>query len=203
MIALARASWLHFADRTEMNEERLSALRNLGAALANWGRLDEGLLFQEEILATFRQNTKSSDDGRILEAEESVAVTKLRRGGAGDLNSACRTLMRIYQLMNELLGGDHEKTLYTAGHLADATRKLGMFAQSISLLRRVIAGYRRLYGDTHCRTLEGQALLAQTLVLANKVDEAREVRNRLLPISSRILGPDHRVTRILQNLRVP
>ena len=68
-----------------------------------------------------------------------------------------------------------------------------MLAASTTLQRRVLAGQRRLLGDTHFWTLESELALADTLVEMNELDEAREIRDRLLPVVTRILGPDNRL----------
>ena len=68
--------------------------------------------------------------------------------------------------------------------------------------RRVLAGRRRVLGDFHWQTFECEAVLAYTLVCQNNLDEAREIRDRLLPVATRVLGPDHRVTGILRRLEI-
>ena len=69
-----------------------------------------------------------------------------------------------------------------------------MLAESTVLRRRVLAGRRRLLGETHWHTLECEALLAMELAEQDQIAEAREIRDRLLPIVRRILGPAHRIT---------
>ena len=59
---------------------------------------------------------------------------------------------------------------------------------------RLWARRRRLQGETHAQTLATQWLLADVLVHQNKLDEAREIRDRWLPVVRRVLGPDHRTT---------
>ena len=69
-----------------------------------------------------------------------------------------------------------------------------MHSEAVMLQRRVLSGFRLVHGNNHAFTLESEVILASMLVEQNKIDEAREIYDRLSPIVRRILGPRHRVT---------
>ena len=73
-MALWRAAWLRSAGRAETDEWRQTALDNLGAALSNVKRNDEALVVKEEFLAMMRR-LYGPNDGRLIEAEEGLAIT--------------------------------------------------------------------------------------------------------------------------------
>jgi len=198
-IALCRAAWLHYASCSENFDGRLVALLNLGAALTNVQRLDEALVVNEEFVTTIRR-MYGSDDERTIDSEERLAVTLLRQGGDENLRSALQTLRRTYAWRVEIEGSDDEKTLQIASHLADAHRFLGNFHESERLRRDVVNTRRGVMGEEHSQTLEAQWLLAHNLILQHKLDEARNIRDRLLPVASRVLGPDHSVTSVLRGI---
>ena len=51
-----------------------------------------------------------------------------------------------------------------------------------------------MFGETHERTFSAHFFLADALVLQNKISEAKEIRDRILPTLTRILGPNHRLS---------
>ena len=61
----------------------------------------------------------------------------------------------------------------------------------------MVAARRRVSGETDMRTLEAQWQLADVLVDQRSKDEAREIRDAVLPLARRVLGPSHGVTRYL------
>ena len=119
----------------------------------------------------------------------------------GTVHAALETLIRTHAWKIRHLGADNALTLQTAVHLADAQGISGMFAESIALRRRTLIGLRRTRGETYWQTLECEILLAHTLVIQNDLDEAREIRTRLLPVVSRIFGPDHFLMEGLNKIR--
>ena len=83
--------------------------------------------------------------------------------------------------------------------MANAQNLLGLYAEAADLQRRVLDGRRRVLGETHENKLQVRFLLADTLVRAGDLDEAREIHEAVLPIAARVLGPENYVTRGLRN----
>jgi len=196
-VALWRAAWLHFAGRAETDAARQTALKNLGLALANAGRLDESLVIREEDLARMRRLYGPACSATI-DAEEHLAINLARRGGAANDHRAIETLQRVHAVKVHNFGREHQKTLSTAGSLASILDGSGRLRESICLRRETIEAQRRILGDEQYNVLGNQMLLARSLARAGEFDEARQITNRVLPVARRVLGPDNHVTRGLQ-----
>ena len=115
---------------------------------------------------------------------------------------ALQTLTRVHAWKIQYYGRDNERTVYSAAHLAYVQRRLGLLREAISLRRTTLDAARRTLGDAHWRSLECEVLLAEALIEVGDLNEAREIKDRLLPVVSRVLGPDHRLVGMLANLPV-
>ena len=114
-VALARARWLHFTGRGETSRHRQNAEYALGATLINAGRNEEALIIQEALFAT-RRRLYGLDDRRTIQSEETIAVMKVFRRGAENLESAIEVLTRIYAWKIRHVGRDSASTLNAAVH---------------------------------------------------------------------------------------
>ena len=96
-------------------------------------------------------------------------------------------------------GVDSEWALTSEGHLADAQADAGMCAEALALRRNLMPRLRRVHGDTHVNTLQGWVFLAELILKQGPdgIDEARAIRDAVLPLCTRILGPEHHITKHL------
>jgi len=192
-VALMRAACLRFAGRAETDEWRQQALINLGGALSNVGRYDEGLVLDEELLATMRR-LYGPDVFQTIQAEESLAITLRKLGGDENLQRALQTLTRVHSWKTRALGRDDEETIISAAYLSEAHRDAGNHSEAERLIREMCATRQRVNGGEHYRTLEAKYGLVCVLQDLNKLEEARAIRDAVLPVARRVLGPTHRVT---------
>ena len=58
---------------------------------------------------------------------------------------------------------------------------------------------RRILGEEDLDTLQCRLQITRLLVFQKKLDVAREMHARLLPVISRVLGPDHVLTARLRH----
>jgi len=173
---------------------------NLGGALCDVDRVEEAMVIDKELVALMRR-LYGPDDTRTIEAEERLAIAQMRlvevKCDKDNLRLVLQTLMRTHAWKLRKFGRDDDVTLESAGYLANALRKVGEFSKGERLLRDVIARRRRINGATHFHTLENQWQLAILLTRQKKNDEASQLRDRVLPVVRRVLGPDHRITQDL------
>jgi len=71
-----------------------------------------------------------------------------------------------------------------------------MLSEAEELYQKTLAAHRRLNGETNFRTLQCRVFHVQILVDMGRA-EAREMHAELLPVVTRVLGPDHRLTHLL------
>ena len=117
------------------------------------------------------------------------------------MQSALQTLQRCYSWKLRNLEPDATETLHTAGYLANTLRKLGRFSDSARFYRDLIPRQRRVFGDEDRKTLESRWQLAIVHVCLGEIDDAQTLRDAVLPVARRVLGPENAITRSLQRQR--
>ena len=198
-VALNRAAWLRYAGRAETDRRRQAALYNLGSALAEVKRDDEALVVKEEFVATMRRLYGPNHKRTIL-AEENVAVQLVWQGGVENGRLALTTLKRVHAWKGEHLGRDDPGTLESRGCLADCCDKVGKLDEAETLHRELWASYKRVLGDSHFMTLQQAQLYVQFLRKHRRnIEEARGIYAQVMPLITRVFGPDHKLARDLRN----
>mmetsp|Transcript_4554 Transcript_4554/g.13463 ORF Transcript_4554/g.13463 Transcript_4554/m.13463 type:complete len:333 (+) Transcript_4554:223-1221(+) len=195
-LAIDRAAWLRFSGRAERDPYRQATLWNLGGALNDLDRHREALVVKEELFAT-RRRLYGPDDWRTVDAEENIAITLRTLVGEENMQNALEILKRTYAWKIGNLGRNDRMTLEAAVHLADAYFVLGDCRKCERIRRHAVPGFRSQFGETHVQTLEARWLHAAVLVALRRVDEARAIRDEVLPLAQRVLGPGHRIARFM------
>ena len=170
---------------------------NLGAALSDVKRLNEALVFKEELFAT-TQRLYGPDDERTIDAEGGVATTLIRQGGDENLRRALETLKRTHAWKVNNWGREDRRTLFTLSKLAETYGQLGKFVEAEELYGDCLAARRRVLGEEHYQTLFTRMAVAQMIGLQGRVAEGLAELESVLPVASRVLGPRHELTRNIQ-----
>jgi len=199
-VALSRAAWLRCAGRAETDHGRQISLLYLSSALVNHATsrdcVYQSIFICEELVATLLR-LYGPDDAWKISAEELLAKAFRRVGGEGNLRRGLQTLERTYAWKVQHWGLDDIATIRAAGFLANALRDVGKISDATSLWRETVLRMGRILGETHFSTLQGYGCLAELLVFQNQIDEASEIRERILPVVTLMLGPEHEFTRYI------
>ena len=75
---------------------------------------------------------------------------------------------------------------------------LGRYAEAEGLVRETFDAQQRVFGEHHLQTLEKRTTLVQLLIFQEKFAAALAEYDKLLPVLTRVLGPDHRLSLILR-----
>ena len=113
------------------------------------------------------------------------------------LARAHKGLTRAHAWRVKVYGSDDTSTLECARNLAISYRLLGFLKESTQLLRETWNAQKRVQGETHQQTLQTCTCLLKTMCMQGELplDEARDICEKYLPISARVLGPDNIATR--------
>ena len=196
-LALARARWLHFADRPETDEWRFQARLDLGMYLDFLRAYDAEA---EAVLAECVEAGHRVWGHTVtftINAERCFAV-HLSKKGRPEQERALDILTRIYKLYAESFGPEHNDTLYVLGDLAVTHRRLGNYVKEEELYRKELAAWRRTKGENNMRTMESRYFLVSCLLVQDKFDAARAEYAGLLPLAERVLGPENALVRKLR-----
>lgn len=113
----------------------------------------------------------------------------------GRLEAALRMRQDVYSGFIELFGKEHEGSLMEASNYANDLINLRRFEEAKSMLRKTMPVARRVFGDSHDRTL--QMRWAYAIALCNTsttLDDFREAVNTLEDVARtarRVLGAAH------------
>ena len=144
------------------------------------------------------------DYSRSLFESEQIRLYLYRAFKYGhDLGIEYKTveLSAAVEVIEDVLGPDHPKTLIACSNLAGAYRAVGRLGKAIELYERVLAEREKLLGPDHPKTLITRNNLAAAYHSAGHFDEAINVWEELLPDCQRVLGLEHPLTkRVEKNL---
>ena len=139
---------------------------------------------------------------RLLFESEQIRLYLYRAFKYGhDLGIEYKTveLSAAVEVIEDVLGPDHPKTLTTCNNLAVAYHSAGRFDEAIELYERVLADQERVLGPDHPDTLITRNNLAGAYHSAGRFDEAIELFEWVLADRVRVLGPDHPDTLATRN----
>ena len=116
-----------------------------------------------------------------------------------DLERAERHALRATELRTRPLGPEHPETLQALQEQAMILLGGGWSSPSkwekcITIARRVLAARRRVLGPNHPEVVDIQTILAFSLHLLGRSDEARNEATQAESLALRVLGPDHAAT---------
>ena len=132
-------------------------------------------LFQRA--AAFSEKLSGADDASTLYRIERLAEAL---GFAGDLQESATQYERLLSRRSELLGSDHDDTVRTMESFAAMLRVIDRFDRSRALLEAAVVLRTGKYGAAGKETLRAKHNLMNTLLLDDKVPEARRVCQELI-----------------------
>jgi serine/threonine protein kinase len=134
----------------------------------------------------------------LVEASVRMALAESCRMQA-DIERAERHAVRAVELRSRLLGPEHPETLRSLHRQARIVSHGGWNSRSkweagVTIARTVLAAHRRNPSPDHAEVVETQALLAYTLQVLGRSDEALGEALQAEALALRVLGPDHAAT---------
>ena len=129
----------------------------------------------------------------LPEADRSrgAAMTQLGNGlFEADQNEDALTVGEAELAMKRRLGHSERNILCVQGNLANSYKKHGRFAQALSMRRDVYSGRLRLQGEEHRETLLAANNYASGLLDLKRVEEAKSLFCKTIPVARRVLGND-------------
>jgi hypothetical protein len=185
--------WRHVQHRPEADHERAIAAMDLGVCLHMNDRLDEASSILHAIMKVV--TNVWGYDGDIT-VDVSIALAALL--GARGKVAECETIYRrCYAERTRLYGPDHEKKMSPGANFAMflSHPDNGKYDEALPIFRTCLAFYKRTVGLESIHTLMCATSMSAVLVDTQRTDEAMAVLSEILPISKRVLGPDHMLTK--------
>ena len=195
--ALGWACWKTYLGQPN-NDDRASAMTQLGNGLYSAGHFEDALSVREALLSTLRR--LGADEEILLDAQSNVASTY---ADLGQLEKALSMEQDIYSDSVQLLGEENRDTLEAAGNLAITLRDLERFQEARSVLRNAIPLVRRVLGESDQFALAMRSNYAEALyrddgaTLAD-LSEAVTTLEETEQTARRVLGGAHPTTASIQ-----
>ena len=195
--ALGWACWKTYLGQSN-NDDRASAMTQLGNGLYSAGHFEDALSVREALLSTLRR--LGADEEILLDAQSNVASTY---ADLGQLEKALSMEQDIYSDSVQLLGEENRDTLEAAGNLAITLRDLERFQEARSVLRNAIPLTRRVLGESDQFALAMRSNYAEALyrddgaTLAD-LSEAVTTLEETEQTALRVLGGAHPTTASIQ-----
>ena len=195
--ALGWACWKTYLGQSN-NDDRASAMTQLGNGLYSAGHFEDALSVREALLSTLRR--LGADEEILLDAQSNVASTY---ADLGQLEKALSMEQDIYSDSVQLLGEENRDTLEAAGNLAITLRDLERFQEARSVLRNAIPLARRVLGESDQFALAMRSNYAEALyrddgaTLAD-LSEAVTTLEETEQTARRVLGGAHPTTASIQ-----
>ena len=195
--ALGWACWKTYLGQSN-NDDRASAMTQLGNGLYSAGHFEDALSVREALLSTLRR--LGADEEILLDAQSNVASTY---ADLGQLEKALSMEQDIYSDSVQLLGEENRDTLEAAGNLAITLRDLERFQEARSVLRNAIPLTRRVLGESDQFALAVRSNYAEALyrddgaTLAD-LSEAVTTLEETEQTARRVLGGAHPTTASIQ-----
>ena len=197
--ALGWACWKTYLGQPN-NDDRASAMTQLGNGLYSAGHFEDALSVREALLSTLRR--LGADEEILLDAQSNVASTY---ADLGQLEKALSMEQDIYSDSVQLLGEENRDTLEAAGNLAITLRDLERFQEARSVLRNAIPLARRVLGESDQFALAMRSNYAEALyrddgaTLAD-LSEAVTTLEETEQTARRVLGGAHPTTASIQGI---
>ena len=91
-------------------------------------------------------------------------------------------------MMNERLGASEEWILYAQNNLANTYESVGRVEAALRMRQDVYTGRVKLYGEEHGETLQCALNYASSLIGIKRIEEARSLLRKTMPVARRVLG---------------
>ena len=125
----------------------------------------------------------------------SMARTDLADGlSAADHNADAVSVYETELAWRRRVGAPEVAILDVQSSLANTYRALGRLEDALRLRREVYSGCLRLDGEEHKNTLLEVNKYALCLVLLRRLEEARSLLRRTIPVAQRVLGEGQTLT---------
>ncbi|MCB5166518.1 tetratricopeptide repeat protein [Streptomyces bambusae] len=167
----------------------LNSRNNLASAYESAGDLVRAIPLYERTLVE-RTRVLGSDHPDTLTSRNNLAYGYR---SAGNLVRAIPLFERTLADIERVLGHDHPSTLTSRNNLAYAYESAGDLVRAIPLFERT-----RVLGSDHPDTLNSGNNLAYAYESAGDLVRAIPLFERTLADCERVLGPDHRLTRVVR-----
>ena len=126
-------------------------------------------------------------------ADDSDGMARIANylGSSGSYIAARDLWRRVLDAREQVLGPEHEETLFTRHQLARWTGEAGDPAGARDLFAGLLPVFERVLGPEHPRTLAARHQLARWTGHAGDPAGARDLFAGLVPVFERVLGPEH------------
>ncbi len=119
----------------------------------------------------------------------------------GNYREAEKLFRQTLALQTEILGGQHDDTLFSIYNLANAISNQGNYEEAEQLYRQTLALRTEILGGQHPDTLTSMHGLANTISNQGNYEEAEQLHRQTLALRTEILGGRHPDTlRTMHNL---
>ncbi len=133
----------------------------------------------------------------LIDSKLALAEGHLHLGSAGAAASIAR---EVVEAVDRAQGSDHPDSLYARGLLAASLARSGEIDESVAILESLVPKAQRVFGDTNVRTMHTRAWLAMGYAAAGRQAAAATAAKALLVDLEPVVGRDHEVLRIAQEL---
>jgi len=87
-----------------------------------------------------------------------------------------------------------QSILVAQSNLATSYEMVGQKEQALQLRRDAYSGFLRLFGEEHLHTLQAANSYAASLSKLQRIEEAKALMRKTLPVAQRVLGNSHLLT---------
>ncbi|KAJ7434403.1 hypothetical protein FB451DRAFT_289523 [Mycena latifolia] len=149
------------------------------------GRWSDGVCLGESMLQTLLSQL---DEAQTLRIQGTLAIMY---ANSGAIHKGRELAELVLNKRRELLGEDHQDTLWAMENLALRYSEMGQVHQAAELEKVVLSKQRELLGEDHPATLMSMANLAVMYSQMGQVHEAAELEKVVLSKHRELLGEDH------------
>jgi serine/threonine-protein kinase len=175
-------------ERGEENPETAAVLVQLGWAVLEQGRLEEGEELAEQALAV-HGSAPAADDAGVANALDLLGSVLRERGDPAGAESVC---VRALAIRERVPGPEHDDLVATSCNmLGQLCLDLARLEEAEQHLRRAVDIRTRLYGNDHPDLARNLQNLAEVYRRQERYPEAEATFVRALDIARRTLGEDH------------
>jgi len=176
----------------EDGDDRLAlrARSHLVGVLTELDRAREAVALGEKVVAASSRNY-GSKDADTLARRLDLAVA---RWSAEQRQRSIDELRAVITDMEQVLGGEHARTLTAWSQLAVSLAAHGANTEAQQVLTRTLAIQDRVLGAEHPSTLGSRGYLGWMLTLGGEFEQAAAIYAQLLPVLETVYGPDHPYT---------
>ena len=162
-------------------------LAGIGAFYSRVNKLEEALeVYRAAFAKVIGQETPIE-----VSLSESISILLRRQKKYEEAEAMCRQTLKLGQ---QLLGKEHNSTLFIANELAYILHEQERYEEAEALHQQTLRSRQRVLGKEHGDTLQSANNLAVTLRGQAKYEEAEALHRQTLESRQRILGKEHRDT---------